>query len=79
MDYWTVLHNVSHDPADLPGPVHMMEERVKRASRSPQASGTFCWPKQIIKPALGNSLAVQWLGFGAFTAVGPGFDPWSGN
>ena len=24
----------------------------------------------------GNSLEVQWLGLGAFTAVGPGFNPW---
>ena len=27
----------------------------------------------------GNSLAVQWLGLSAFIAVGPGFDPCSGN
>ena len=28
---------------------------------------------------IGNSLAVQWLGLSAFTAVGLGFNSWSGN
>ena len=26
-----------------------------------------------------NSLVVEWLRLGAFTAEGPGFNPWSGN
>ena len=34
-----------------------------------------------IKACPRNSLVVQWLGLGAFTAraQGPGFDPWLGN
>ena len=32
-----------------------------------------------LKAHKGNSPAVQWLGLSAFTAVGPGFNPWSGN
>ena len=31
------------------------------------------------KVVTGNSLAVQWLGFGAFTAVGPGLIPGRGT
>ena len=43
------------------------------------------WPKLTVKlwdntwQSLGTCLAVQWLGLGASTAVGPGFNPWSGN
>ena len=37
---------------------------------------TLCELKML--PA-GNSLVVQWLGLGAFTAGGPGFNPCSGN
>ena len=30
-------------------------------------------------PALGNSLAVQWLGLATFTALGPGLMPGQGT
>ena len=39
----------------------------------------FIMKKIILRiQSLGNSLAVQWLGLGTFTAVA-GFSPWSGN
>ena len=31
------------------------------------------------KSTCGNLLVVQWLRFGAFTAMSPGFNPWSGK
>ena len=40
----------------------------------------FRWPPLSFKSNInGNSLDVQWLGLGAFTAMGPGFNHWSGN
>ena len=48
----------------------------------------FCaYPRELLLTSkiydrnlnLGNSLVVEWLGFNAFIAMGPGFNPWSGN
>ena len=42
----------------------------------PEKKGQFC---SLKKQYIGNSLVVQWLGFWAFTAGGPGSIPVWGN
>lgn len=42
---------------------------------TPDKQSTFIF----LESWLGNSLACQWLGRGAFTAMGPWFHPWLGD